>query len=131
MTCSDSGSADVSVTLPHTVTSWVGSSFCTNMHTGLGVAAPTEIKAFQPFFVSLTLPYSVVRNEVMRLPVTVFNYLSDCLNVQLTFESNDDVTLEGDAVTQDCVCGQETMTKYFRIAPRILGEVNITVRVST
>ena len=119
------------MTLPHTVTSWVGSSFCTNLHTGLGVAAPTEIKAFQPFFVSLTLPYSVVRNEVMRLPVTVFNYLSDCLNVRLTFEAaDDDVTVEGDDVMQDCVCGQETMTKYFRISPRKLGQVNITIRVS-
>ena len=68
-------------TLPHTVTSWVGSGFCTHLSSGLGVSAPTEIKGFQPFFVSLTLPYSVIRNEMINLPVTVFNYLSDCLNV--------------------------------------------------
>ena len=70
-------------TLPHTVTSWVGSGFCTHLSSGLGVSAPTEIKGFQPFFVSLTLPYSVIRNEMINLPVTVFNYLSDCLNVSL------------------------------------------------
>ena len=71
-------------TLPHTVTSWVGSGFCTHLSSGLGVSAPTEIKGFQPFFVSLTLPYSVIRNEMINLPVTVFNYLSDCLNVSTT-----------------------------------------------
>ena len=77
------GEKDILTELPHTVTSWVGGGFCTNLETGIGVSESTTIKGFQPFFVSLTLPYSVIRNEVINLPVTVFNYLSECLNVNI------------------------------------------------
>ena len=78
-----SGEKNILTELPHTVTSWVGGGFCTNLETGIGVSESTTIKGFQPFFVSLTLPYSVIRNEVINLPVTVFNYLSECLNVNI------------------------------------------------
>ena len=37
-------------TLPHTVTSWVGSGFCTHLSSGLGVSTPTEIKGFHSVF---------------------------------------------------------------------------------
>ncbi len=67
--------------LPHTITEWTANAFCTNTETGLGLAAPASVKAFQPFFVSYTLPYSVIRGESIPLPVTVFNYLSECLAV--------------------------------------------------
>ena len=80
--CRLSGEMDIIQELPHTVTSWVGGGFCTNLETGIGVSESTTIKGFQPFFVSLTLPYSMIRNEVINLPVTVFNYLSECLNVR-------------------------------------------------
>lgn len=48
---------------------------------GIGVAAPASMQAFQPFFVSLILPYSVIQGETVKLPTTVFNYLDDCLVV--------------------------------------------------
>ena len=51
---------------------------------GTGRVGADRDQGFQPFFVSLTLPYSVIRNEMINLPVTVFNYLSDCLNVSQT-----------------------------------------------
>ena len=67
--------------LPHTLTEWVGSAFCTNAASGLGVSDIATVKTFQPFFVSFTLPYSVIRREKVPVLVTVFNYLSDCLVV--------------------------------------------------
>ena len=70
------------VTAPHTITDWVGSGFCVGSRSGVGVSQKFKVTAFQPFFVSFTLPYSLVRGERVALPVSVFNYLTiGCLQV--------------------------------------------------
>lgn len=76
----DAGSVDLDRTVPDTITKWAAGAFCVSPG-GFGVAPSAALTAFQPFFVSLTLPYSVVRGEVLALRATVFNYLSDCLMV--------------------------------------------------
>ena len=69
------------VKVPDTITTWYASGFALSPSDGIGVAAPATVKAFQPFFISLTLPYSVIRGEKIKIPATVFNYLDDCLVV--------------------------------------------------
>lgn len=76
----DAGSVELNRTVPDTITKWAAGAFCVSPG-GFGVAPNAALTAFQPFFVSLTLPYSVVRGEVLALRATVFNYLSDCLMV--------------------------------------------------
>lgn len=76
----DSGSVSVEKTVPDTITKWAAGAFCTSS-VGFGLAPDTGLTAFQPFFVSLTLPYSVIRGEVFTLKATVFNYLSRCIMV--------------------------------------------------
>lgn len=83
----DEGYTDKEADIPHTITEWVGSMFCTSDTAGLGVSPPSTIKAFQPFFVSYSLPYSVVRKEKVPIIVSVFNYLPDCLPVSMSLES--------------------------------------------
>ncbi|CAL8241191.1 unnamed protein product [Gadus morhua 'NCC'] len=80
----DSGSVSVVKTLPDTITSWRAQAFCTSSSLGFGLSRDTALVAFQPFFVSLTLPYSVVRGEVFTLRATVFNYLPSCIMVGLS-----------------------------------------------
>lgn len=76
----DSGSVNVEKTVPDTITKWAAGAFCVSS-AGFGVSPNTGLTAFQPFFVSLTLPYSVIRGEVFTLKATVFNYLSKCIMV--------------------------------------------------
>lgn len=40
-----------------------------------------QLQAFQPFFISLNLPYSVIRGEEFALEVIIFNYLTDATEV--------------------------------------------------
>ena len=75
------GETSISMEVPDTVTEWIGSGFCTSVEYGVGVSPPTKLRAFQPFFLSYTLPYSVVRGEVVPITVTVFNYLTESLVV--------------------------------------------------
>jgi len=76
----DSGSVTVDKTVPDTITKWAAQAFCTSA-LGFGLSPSTVLVAFQPFFVSLTLPYSVIRGEVFTLKATVFNYLPSCIMV--------------------------------------------------
>lgn len=40
-----------------------------------------QLRAFQPFFISLNLPYAVIRGEELALEVTIFNYLKEATEV--------------------------------------------------
>ena len=42
-----------------------------------------QIEGFRPFFVSLNLPYSVVRGEELALQANVFNYMKQDMNVSV------------------------------------------------
>ena len=67
--------------IPDTITSWYASAFAMSENSGMGVAPPASLTAFQPLFVSLTLPYSVVRGEKLTFTATVFNYMNWCTQV--------------------------------------------------
>ena len=71
----------INATVPDTITSWYASAFAMSKNSGLGVASPSSLTVFQPFFVSLTLPYSVIRGEELTVITTVFNYMSSCMTV--------------------------------------------------
>ena len=46
-------------------------------------------------------------------------------------DSSPDLDTDGDTRKQSCVCGQETATHYFRLAPNKLGQVNVTIRAES
>lgn len=77
---SQSGVVAVNKTVPDSITTWQADAFCTSP-IGFGVAPNANFTAFQPFFVSLTMPSSVIRGEVFTLEATVFNYLQNCMMV--------------------------------------------------
>uniref|UniRef100_A0A8C3TLQ7 Alpha-2-macroglobulin n=1 Tax=Chelydra serpentina TaxID=8475 RepID=A0A8C3TLQ7_CHESE len=81
---SSNGSAELPLRIPDTITEWKANAFCTSSDTGFGLSPTVSLRAFQPFFVELTLPYSVVRGEAFTLKATVFNYLTRCIRVRYT-----------------------------------------------
>jgi len=80
-TDSESGAVSLKRDLPHTITEWIGTTICVSSQFGLGIAPPTHITAFQPFFLDYTMPYSIKRGEVVQLKVSLFNFLSFSLPV--------------------------------------------------
>lgn len=84
---SPEGSASLDLEAPHTITQWIGSAVCTNEDVGLGVSEPVTLNAFQPFFVSVSLPYSVVRGEELPVIVTASNYLAECFVVSKSYKT--------------------------------------------
>nr|BAR45603.1 alpha-2-macroglobulin 3 [Ammothea sp. RS-2014] len=122
----DDGITNKEAEIPHTITEWTGSMFCTSKTDGLGISPSAAIKSFQPFFVSYTLPYSVIRNEKVPVIVTVFNYLPECLPIELRLEESEDFELLSNNTHRMCVCSGPA-THRFRIQPTDLGKINLTV----
>ncbi|XP_034060862.1 alpha-2-macroglobulin-like protein 1 [Gymnodraco acuticeps] len=124
----DSGSMNVEKTVPDTITKWAAGAFCVSS-VGFGVAPNVALVAFQPFFVSLTLPYSVIRGEVFTLKATVFNYLSKCIMVKTTLADSDQYTsINCDGCQYSvCLCGEESRTFSWIVTPTTLGQVNLKV----
>ncbi|KAM6368588.1 alpha-2-macroglobulin-like protein 1 [Pluvialis apricaria] len=124
----EGGSTEVAVTVPDAITEWEAGMFCTSP-LGLGLAPATTLTAFKPFFVELALPYAVVRHEAFTLVATVFNYLRQCLRVQVTLvESVElEVSVNADEAYSGCICADEARTFRWGVRATSLGEVNITV----
>uniref|UniRef100_A0A8C0UJ33 Alpha-2-macroglobulin n=1 Tax=Cyanistes caeruleus TaxID=156563 RepID=A0A8C0UJ33_CYACU len=123
------GKADLEVTIPDTITEWKANAFCTSVNTGFGLSPTVSLRAFQPFFVELTMPYSVVRGESFTLKATVFNYLPACIRVSVSLaESTDFLAVPvGKREESYCICVNERKTVAWAVTPRSLGQVEFSV----
>uniref|UniRef100_A0A3Q1IZ12 Alpha-2-macroglobulin bait region domain-containing protein n=1 Tax=Anabas testudineus TaxID=64144 RepID=A0A3Q1IZ12_ANATE len=124
----ESGTKDVSLTVPDTITTWETEAFCLSSQ-GFGLAPRKKITVFQPFFLELTLPYSIVRGEQFELKATIFNYLTSCIMISVTPAPSLDYNLtplSGDQYTS-CLCGNERKTLSWTMVPSVLGVVNVSV----
>ncbi|XP_022321696.2 CD109 antigen-like isoform X2 [Crassostrea virginica] len=143
-TIGSDGQVQISTTVPDTITSWIASAFAINSASGLGIADTTaKIEAFKPFFVSLNLPYSVVRGEQLVLQANVFNYLSQDTDVVVTLEKNDDFrSIVMDASNNPTYVSQtqtstihvpsgQAKSVFFPIVPAGLGMVDLTVKAQS
>ncbi|KAL6456291.1 hypothetical protein MHYP_G00348340 [Metynnis hypsauchen] len=123
-----SGIMGVKKSVPDSITSWTAGAFCTSP-VGFGVAPEVELTTFQPFFVSLTLPYSIIRGEIFVLKASVFNYLKSCVMVKVTLANSDQFTAQQCMGCQytHCLCAEESWTFLWRIQPTVLGTVSFSV----
>ncbi|NXY82597.1 A2MG protein, partial [Alcedo cyanopectus] len=126
---SSEGNADLDVTIPDTITEWKASVFCTSADSGFGLSPTVSLRAFQPFFVELTMPYSVVRGESFTLKATVFNYLTTCIRVSVTLAQSAHflaIPVEKEEESH-CLCENGRKTVAWLVTPRSLGKVEFSV----
>lgn len=76
------GEAELQLVVPDSITSWVTEAIGLSEEKGLGMAPRAELRTLKPFFVDFTLPYSVIRGEQTKVPLTVYNYLPTCAEVR-------------------------------------------------
>ncbi|NXA85944.1 A2MG protein, partial [Melanocharis versteri] len=126
---SSEGKADLEVTIPDTITEWKANAFCTSADTGFGLSPTVSLRAFQPFFVELTMPYSVVRGESFTLKATVFNYLPACIRVSVTLAQSTHflATPVEKEKESHCLCENVRKTVAWLVAPKSLGQVEFSV----
>ncbi|KAG9471078.1 hypothetical protein GDO78_015955 [Eleutherodactylus coqui] len=125
----ESGRSEIHHKAPDTITDWNAGAICMGP-SGFGLSPPSSLRVFQPFFVDVTLPYSVVRGETFVLKASVFNYQKQSIKVKATLQTTDELEEQqcADCQYTSCIGADESKTFYWNLKASKLGEVNITVK---
>ena len=67
------GETTLPLEAPHTITTWVAETVCTDTINGAQVSEEANLLVTQDFFADLNMPYSIKRGEKFPLNVSVFN----------------------------------------------------------
>ncbi|XP_056385041.1 alpha-2-macroglobulin-like protein 1 isoform X2 [Hyla sarda] len=124
----DSGSAELQVSVPDTITEWITNMFCVGPG-GVGLSSSVSLTAFQPFFVEVTLPYSIKRGESSILKASIFNYMSEPMKIAASMLPSDQFTSKNSKTSENVLClpGGEKRTISWEVTSITLGQINITV----
>lgn len=144
----DNGLATFEKEIPDSMTTWDISGFALSDEVGFGIAEPITLTVSQQFFVLLHIPYSIYVGEILKVDVTVFNYLRSSSNVEVTisFDENEPSFELYDSANNNGQCtytksnSQTTKTinakfntgtsTHFYIKARKAGKGNLRVRAT-
>jgi CD109 antigen len=131
LTTDASGKATKQITVPDSITTWMLRAVAISKEKGLGVAEDSLL-VFQPFFLTIDLPYSAIRGEEFPVQVAIYNYLDTAQSVQVEIEDSDWFELLDETTKTIEVAANDIGSKQFKIKPTKLGikEVKITARSS-
>ncbi|NXG33401.1 CO5 protein, partial [Dromaius novaehollandiae] len=130
-------SKTLSITLPDSLTTWevqgVGIS-----DKGICVAEPLEVQVSKDIFLSIYVPYSVVRGEQIELKGSVYNYGDSVIKFCVKIAAGDGICSFGDTATTGVMIhkcnfkyldGGSSLPITFRILPLELGlhTINFTL----
>lgn len=128
--------------MPDTITSWVISAFSINPTTGLGLTkSPRLLEVFQPFFVSLNLPYSIKRGEILSIPIAVFNFMDNDVDGEITIHNSDSefnfidesnkTSSDLERKTKLSIIANHGASTSYKITPNKIGPIAIKVSASS
>ncbi|KAI0217488.1 CD109 antigen [Lamellibrachia satsuma] len=141
-TVQENGETTLEVKAPDTITSWVATAFAMHRESGLGITpTASKLTVFQPFFVSLNLPYSTIRGEEFGLQAMVFNYLPEAVEVKVTLSRSDSFKIRSvndlsntvfkEAIFWITVAPNDAQSAWFWIVPDQLGNIPIEVKAQS
>uniref|UniRef100_A0A8C2YT07 Ovostatin-like n=1 Tax=Chinchilla lanigera TaxID=34839 RepID=A0A8C2YT07_CHILA len=133
ITTDSAGVANLSLTVPDTITQWKASGFCMNDNVGFGISPTIPLTAFQSFFLEVTLPYSVVRGESFILKANVFNYLNRSVQINTELEASKLYEAKFLSINDenDYTRSNEKKSLSWLVTPHKLGVVNLTITAQT
>ncbi|XP_056303565.1 C3 and PZP-like alpha-2-macroglobulin domain-containing protein 8 [Danio aesculapii] len=127
------GEAELHVDIPDSITTWVTEAIGLSAEKGLGLARTAELRTFKPFFIDFTLPYSIVRGEQTKVPLTVYNYLPTCVEVHVKVSVPKGIKFVGHPgkhhlTRKKCVAPGEATPTFIVLLFSELVSANITAR---
>ncbi|XP_075699317.1 alpha-2-macroglobulin-like protein 1 [Rhinoderma darwinii] len=90
-------------TTPHTITKWVTDAFCLGK-SGFATVKDVELTAFQPYFIDLIVPHSVVQGEKFTIQAIVFSYVKKCILIVVSLSDSEDLITAKNKEQARCVC---------------------------
>ena len=120
------GYATFAADAPDSITTWMLRAVSLSKEHGLGVAE-AEMRVFQPFFVSVDLPYSAVRGEEFPIEVALYNYLDSEQTFFVELADSDDYALLDSAEKSVTIAGSDVGGVEFSVRMTELGDVPIEI----
>ncbi|XP_006901819.1 PREDICTED: ovostatin-like [Elephantulus edwardii] len=133
ITTDSTGKASLPLTVPDTITKWKANGFCLDEEAGFGISPTVSLTAFQPFFLEITFPYSVVRGESFVMKANVLSYMDRCTQVNTVLKESSAYQARKLPNNNEsiCVCGNERKSYAWMVTPQTLGTVDVTVAAET
>ena len=123
------GVAAAPVEAPDSITTWMLRAVGMSKEHGLGVGE-SQLRVFQPFFLTVDLPFSAIRGEELPVKVALFNYLNSAQEMFVEIEEADWFDLLDRPSKSVTVGANDVGGAEFMIRPTGLGSgpVKITAR---
>ncbi|BBM87543.1 MG2 domain-containing protein [Candidatus Uabimicrobium amorphum] len=90
-------------------------------------ATTTGIRVFQDFFVDIDFPVALTQNDVVTVPIQVYNYLKGEQQIKLVVQKEDWFECLGEAQQQLTVSANEVTATHFTIRAKRVGQRQLTV----
>jgi len=140
----------VNPVVPDSMTSWIITGFAIHPEFGLGLFDPQELTVSEPFFITLNLPYSIKYDEVLKVSVSIHNYIDEKQKVSVTMFNRvnefEFVTIQASAgkcnIKPSAMQGSQKKTvtveansvtsTFFMIKPKVAGrDIELRVKATT
>lgn len=84
----ENGSANLALNISDNITTWNIQTVGNSKNGALGYSSKT-FKVFKEFFTDFTLPTNCVVTDKVKIPVTLYNYTQENMNIELNVQLND------------------------------------------
>ncbi len=132
LTTDDAGRATETVTAPDSITTWMFRAVALSQELGLGIGE-AELRVFQPFFVTVDLPFAAIRGEELPAAVALYNYTQTAETFTVELEPADWFEPLGGLIQTVTVEPNEVGAASFPIRTTALGvhPLRVTARGSS
>lgn len=84
------GKTSIRKRVPESLTTWTITGFSLDPLRGLGlISSPRKLKISKEFVVTLDLPYSIQRGEILAVPVVVYNHRDRDITAEITIHNSE------------------------------------------
>ncbi|MBN1888852.1 MAG: zf-HC2 domain-containing protein, partial [Thermoflexales bacterium] len=120
------GRLSLEVPIADSITTWRLTAIANTQDGRIG-STTAGIRVFQDFFIDLDLPVALTAGDEVRVPVAVYNYLTQTQRVRLELETAAWFTLLGQPAQELTIAANDIEVAYFSIVAAQHGRGRLTV----
>ncbi|KAK6643487.1 hypothetical protein RUM43_004992 [Polyplax serrata] len=124
----ETGSVDMNLQVPDTITEWTTDVICVNDKYGIGIDTQSTFMTYRPFFLHFVAPHSLNRREIFHLQVSLFNYETTEIPVRLTYVSTGSFISKAEESVSYCIRPKSKIVHRFTLEAVRVGEAPISVK---
>lgn len=125
------GHADLDLKLSDNITTWTIQTVGNTKNGKIGYNSLDTVKVFKEFFADFELPKNLAETDKVSIPVTVYNYTENELNVTLKIKEDSWFKLEGESIQNVVVSGKGSNLVYVPITVLEKGNHKFRVEASS